>query len=136
MCQMTNLIYWLVLHSPLTVTERHHHALDLFPDTGRQVPFGMGTSIFYNYLDFQFKNNTRDTYQLHIYEDEKYLTGELRCSSAQPLRYHIREAEQFFYRENGKYYRYNRVDLEIVDARTGNLQKKKPDRRKQGAGLL
>lgn len=46
MCQFTNLIHWMVLHTPLTVTEHHHHdGLDLFPDYGRQVPFGGGTSI-------------------------------------------------------------------------------------------
>lgn len=39
LCQMTNLIHWMVLHSPLTVTEHHHHdQLDLFPDYHRQVP--------------------------------------------------------------------------------------------------
>ena len=53
MCQMTNLIHWMVLHSSLTITEHHHHGrFDLFPDFGRQVPFGTGTSIVYNYLDY------------------------------------------------------------------------------------
>lgn len=52
MCQFSNLIHWMVLHAPLTITEQHHHdQFDLFPDFGRQVPFGTGTSIFYNYLD-------------------------------------------------------------------------------------
>jgi len=36
MCQLSNLIHWLVLHSELTITEHHHHdGLDLFPDFGR-----------------------------------------------------------------------------------------------------
>lgn len=54
LCQMTNLIHWMVLHTPLTVTEHHHHdQLDLFPDYHRQVPFGTGTSVFYNYIDYR-----------------------------------------------------------------------------------
>jgi len=54
MCQFSNLIHWMVLHAPLTITEQHHHdQFDLFPDFGRQVPFGTGTSIFYNYLDYR-----------------------------------------------------------------------------------
>lgn len=122
MCQMTNLIYWLVLHSPLTVTERHHHALDLFPDFGRQVPFGMGTSVFYNYLDFQFKNTTQDTYQLLVRDNGAYLEGQLRCSRAQAHGYHIREEGQCFCLEDEKYYRYNRVYREQVDKRSGNLE--------------
>lgn len=65
MCQFSNLIHWMVLHAPLTITEQHHHdQFDLFPDFGRQVPFGTGTSIFYNYLDYRFRNDTEQTYQL------------------------------------------------------------------------
>ena len=56
MCQLSNLIHWMVLHSELTITEHHHHdALDLFPDHGRQIPFGTGTSISYNYIDYRVK---------------------------------------------------------------------------------
>ena len=90
MCQFTNLIYWLVLHSPLTVVEHHHHdGYDLFPDFGRQVPFGVGTSIAYNYLDYRFKNATDATYQLIVYTTDKYLCGELRCSEICGYIYHI-----------------------------------------------
>ena len=33
MCQFTNLLHWIVLHTPLTVTEYHSHdRFDLFPD--------------------------------------------------------------------------------------------------------
>ena len=53
-CQISNLIHWLVIHSALTVTERHHHSFDLFPDDGRVLPFGSGATVFYNYLDYQF----------------------------------------------------------------------------------
>lgn len=43
MCQFTNLIRRMVLHSPLDVVEHHHHSgLDLFPDFNRQVPLGGG----------------------------------------------------------------------------------------------
>src|SRR5262249_22535386 len=35
LCQLSNLVYWLALHTPLTVTERHHHQFDAFPDSGR-----------------------------------------------------------------------------------------------------
>ena len=68
LCQLSNLIHWLILHSELTITEHHHHdGLDLFPDFGRQIPFGTGTSISYNYIDYRFKNETTNTYQLSAY---------------------------------------------------------------------
>ena len=46
LCQLANLIHWLILNSPLTVTELVHHSDALFPDSGRRVPFGTGTSVF------------------------------------------------------------------------------------------
>lgn len=82
MCQFTNLIHWMVLHTPLEIVEHHHHDdLDLFPDFHRQIPFGTGTSIFYNYLDYRFRNPTDSTYQLLVWTTDTHLCGELRRSS-------------------------------------------------------
>lgn len=33
LCQLSNLIYWITLHTPLEVTERHRHSYDVFPDS-------------------------------------------------------------------------------------------------------
>jgi len=57
LCQLSNLLHWLVLHSPLTVVERHHHSFDPFPDDGRVLPFGSGATVFFNYRDFRFRND-------------------------------------------------------------------------------
>lgn len=121
MCQMTNLIHWLVLHSPLTITEHHHHdGYDLFPDYGRTVPFGTGTSILYNYIDYRFRNDTADTFQLRIWTDEKYLHGELYADRAQSMRYHITAEDEHFAREADGVYRISRVMRRVTDAATGN----------------
>ena len=32
LCQLSNLIFWMTLHTPLTVIERHRHGYDVFPD--------------------------------------------------------------------------------------------------------
>ena len=122
MCQFTNLIHWLVLHSPLTVTEHHHHdGIDMFPDFGRQVPFGVGTSIMYNYLDYRVKNETDVTFQLFTYTDEEYLCGSLRASVPLRRRYHIRCENEHFTREGENVYRNNEIYQECVDIVTGNV---------------
>ena len=60
LCQLTNLIHWMVMHSELTIVEHHHHdGIDLFPDFKRQIPFGTGTSIVYNYLDLLLSDKTQ-----------------------------------------------------------------------------
>ena len=122
MCQFTNLIHWMILHSPLDIVEYHHHDnLDLFPDFGRQVPFGTGTSVFYNYGDYRFKNNTEKTFQIIVYTTEEYLCGELRATQALPESYHIDVEDEFFSREDGVVYRNNKIYRFIHDKSTGNL---------------
>lgn len=121
MCQFTNLIHWMVLHTPLTVVEHHHHdGMDLFPDFSRQIPFGTGTSICYNYLDYRFRNDTDATYQLLVRVDGEYLRGELRSDRPQRWKYHIRTEGEGFAREAGPVYRVGRVWREAIDPVTGN----------------
>jgi vancomycin resistance protein VanW len=99
MCQFTNLLHWLVLHSPLTVTEYHHHnSVDLFPDFDRQVPFGVGTSIAYNYIDYRVTNPTDTTFQFLVHTTDTHLVGELRANAELPHRYNVEEREARFVR--------------------------------------
>ncbi len=122
MCQFTNLIHWMILHSPLDITEHHHHnGLDLFPDFNRQIPFGTGTSIMYNYLDYQFTNNTDNTFQLIVYTDETYLCGELRCIKELEHSYHIIEEDSYFSLESDGYYRNNKIYREVYNKSSGEL---------------
>ena len=120
MCQFTNLIHWMVLHTPLTLVEHHHHdGLDLFPDFNRQIPFGTGTSIYYNYLDYRFRNDTETVYQLLVWVDGEYLRGELRADRPQRYKYHIRTEGEGFAREGENVYRVGKVWRETVDPVTG-----------------
>lgn len=122
MCQLTNLIHWLILHSPLEIIEHHHHnGYDLFPDYGRQIPFGTGTSIMYNYLDYQFKNMTNETYQLCIWIKEGYLFGELRSNKEETYSYRILEENAFFSKIGDDYYRFNEIYKEVYQRNNGKL---------------
>ena len=120
MCQLSNLIHWMVLHSDLTITEHHHHdGLDLFPDFGRQIPFGTGSSISYNYLDYRFRNDTAIDYQLRLSVDDEYLCGELRAAENQPHTFHIHAENEHFTREDGVVYRNGQVFRDTIDPKTG-----------------
>ena len=122
MCQLSNLLHWMALHSELTVCERHHHdRFDLFPDYKRQVPFGTGTSILYNYLDYRLYNGTARTYQLLLYVEGEYLRGELRATQAEPVRFHIHTENERFVQEADGVYRVGQVYRDRVDKRTGDL---------------
>lgn len=125
MCQFTNLIHWLILHTDLEIIEHHHHdGIDLFPDYGRQIPFGTGTSIFYNYLDYRFVNNTQHTYQLNVHVSDEYLHGEIRADHIINHRYHIEVENEHFTQENGIIYRNGRIMRTKIDKSTGLVLQK------------
>jgi vancomycin resistance protein VanW len=109
LCQISNLIHWLVLHSPLTVTERYHHSFDPFPDDGRVLPFGSGATIFYNYRDYQFTNNTPYTFQIRLWFSKKCLEGELRVDSVLDYAYHVYEQNHSFLKIDEQFYRQNEI---------------------------
>lgn len=119
LCQMANMVHWLVLNSPLTVTELHHHSDALFPDERRRVPFGTGTSVLNNYIDYRFKNTTDQTVQLVTWIEDGELCGELRSERQYPCRYKLYEEGNRFVEENGKWYRLSKVRRSVIDRATG-----------------
>ncbi|MBP2269270.1 vancomycin resistance protein VanW [Pseudarthrobacter sp. PvP004] len=127
LCQFTNLLHWMVLHSELTVVEHHHHGdLDLFPDYNRQIPFGSGTSIIYNYLDYRVRNDTDQAYQFLVTTSDEHLRGELRAERAPEVKFHIREEDAYFHEVDGHVYRHNKVMRLTRDKRTGLVTSKEP----------
>ena len=124
-CQIANMLHWLVLHSSLTVVEKSNHSFDPFPDEGRTLPFGSGAAIFYNYIDFQFKNNTEQNFQIHLKITDTHLEGELRSSEPLQESYHIFEKNHRFLKIGNEYFRENEIWRDTIDKRTG--QKKSSD---------
>ena len=119
LCMLANAVNLLVLHSPLTVTERHHHTDALFPDVGRRVPFGTGTSVFYNNVDYQFRNDLDQTVQLCVRQDEGDLCAELRAERPFPCRYRLTEEGLHYEREGADWYRVSEVYRTSTDRTTG-----------------
>lgn len=116
LCQLSNLIYWMALHSELTVTERHRHSHDVFPDVNRTQPFGTGATCSYNSLDLQIYNNTGKEYQLIIYLTDESLVGELRSSEPSLKRYEVYEKEHSItLGAFGGYIRNNVIYREVYD---------------------
>lgn len=99
LCQLSNLIYWITLHTPLTVLERWRHNYDVFPDSDRAQPFGSGATVSYNYIDLQIRNDTSTDYQLLINLDDENLHGEWRSSHPRVLHYQVYEREHFIAHE-------------------------------------
>ena len=119
LCQLANMVHWLVLNSPLTVTELHHHTDALFPDERRTVPFGTGTSVFYKNVDYQFQNTTNQPVQLLLWLTDTHLCGELRTTRPFPCRYRIVEEDHHFIQEGESWFRISKVYRLITHRATG-----------------
>ncbi|MFZ7102720.1 MAG: VanW family protein [Peptococcaceae bacterium] len=120
LCQLSNLLYWMTLHTPLTVTERWRHSFDVFPDVNRTQPFGSGATCFYNYLDLQIYNATDKPYQLYVYLTGEHLVGEWRTVNQPPQIYEVYEKSHWITQEDwGGYVRHN-----VLHRRIANLNHK------------
>lgn len=108
LCQISNLIYWMTLHSPLVVTERWRHSYDVFPDSNRTQPFGSGATCVYNYRDLQIKNETDQDYALHLWIEDGKLKGQWRTVFQVLDRYEVYEKKHWITMEiAGVYVRHN-----------------------------
>ncbi len=119
LCQLANLVYWMALHSPLEVTERHHHSFDLFPDSGRTVPFGTGAALFYNYMDLQVHNPTQTTFQLQLWLTDAHLKGEIRAADKMERSYSILEKNHRYLTDGTQNYRANEIWRQTRSRETG-----------------
>jgi vancomycin resistance protein VanW len=120
LCQLANLLYWMSLHTPLEIVERHHHSFDPFPDENRVLPFGSGAGVFYNYIDLRFFNPTDNTFQIKLWLTDDHLKGAIYSESPTPNTFHVFEKEHKFVFDNGRNYRENEIWRSVIDRRTGN----------------
>lgn len=110
LCQLSNLIYWMTIHTPLTVIERHRHGHDVFPDSNRTQPFGSGATCFYNYRDLMIKNNTDRIFQLVLELSESELKGAWMTDKPPTHIYEVYEKEHIMKTEFwGGYSRHNLI---------------------------
>lgn len=119
LCQLSNLLYWITLHTPLTVVERWRHGYDVFPDVKRDQPFGSGATCAYPNIDLQIKNNTKQKFQLHLEINDDYLIGNWLSDKPIQFKYSIFEKDHEIKSEwFGGYSRNNKIFRKIIDNNT------------------
>lgn len=122
LCQLGNLIYWMALHTPLTVTERWRHSFDVFPDVNRTIPFACGATLAYNYIDLQLTNNTDNCFKIHLWLDEQYLHGSIASDQQAENTYKVYETDHHIIQQMWDgYTRHNRIWRKITNIATGEV---------------
>ncbi len=122
LCQLSNLIYWMTLHTPLTVTQRWRHSYDVFPDAKRTLPFGSGATCSYPNIDLEIHNMTQQSFQLIIALTDTHLTGEWRSVSKPQFTYTITERNPHITHEPwGGYMRHNTLVRQVTNLQTDEV---------------
>lgn len=110
LCQLSNLIYWMTLHTPLTVVERYRHSFDVFPDSNRTQPFGSGATCVFPYRDLMIRNDTNEYFQLKVKVGQSYLEGSWLSNNKPVYRYEVIEKNHRFKSEYwGGFSRHNEL---------------------------
>lgn len=115
-CQISNMLYLLALRAGLEITERHRHALDLFPDHGRTVPFGCGATVFYTASDLRIKNTLDQPVILRFEIADGQLSGEIYAGLDPGWKAEIYEIDHRYYKDGDAWHRENRVRRRLCAA--------------------
>lgn len=110
LCQLANLLLWMGLHAGMEIVERHRHGVDLFPDSNRRVPFGMGVSVFYNYLDMRMRNTLDMPLLIRASVEPPVLAGSISAPRDPGFEVTVEETDHRFFRDpDGTMMRENRI---------------------------
>ena len=89
LCQLSGLLYHLVIKAGFEVIERYPHSVDLYTDETRYTPLGSDATVAFGYKDLRIKNNLDIPFCFRIKVEGFKLIGSL-CAH-EPLEEHTLE---------------------------------------------
>jgi vancomycin resistance protein VanW len=117
-CHLSNLLFWLFLHTPLTIVERHPHQVKDFPSPDEDEPDGVDATVSEGWLDLKVKNNTNLTFQIVISIDGPYIYGRIFVDQAIGYRYEIINREKSYFKKDGKTFERVSVCQQKIDIKS------------------
>lgn len=117
-CHLSNLLFWLFLHTPLTIVERHPHQLKDFPSPDEDEPDGVDATVSEGWLDLKVKNNTNLTFQIEIAIDKPHIYGRIFVDQAQGYSYRVINRNKSFFKKDGKTFERVSVYRQEIDSKS------------------
>lgn len=86
LCQLSGIIYYLVLQLGFPVLERHNHSVDIYNEETRFAPLGSDATVVYGYKDLRFENNFDQLFRFEFDVNQERIVAIIRsdkefCSS-------------------------------------------------------
>ncbi len=121
LCQLSNMLFWLFLHTPLTIVERHMHKVKEFPNPSPDDPCGVDATILEGWLDLRVRNDTDEAMQIELSLDGAYYRGRVLVRRPPQRRYDVMNRNLQYMERGGKVYESVDVIRRTVDLTTGSL---------------
>lgn len=64
MCELSNFLFWLLLHAPVQIIERHGHRSREFPEPPGDKPTGVDATVAEGWLDLKLQNVSSGSLQI------------------------------------------------------------------------
>ncbi len=119
LCQLSGLLFWLFLHTPLSVIERHPHSVEALPSPPGEIPHGVDAAIYEGWLDLKVTNRTSASFQLAFRFDDAFLYAHVYSSAAPNFRYEVYDDNLAYEITPGARYRQNDIRRKKIDILTG-----------------
>ncbi|HAP8188803.1 TPA: glycopeptide resistance accessory protein VanW-B [Enterococcus faecium] len=121
MCQMSNLLFWMFLHTPLTIIQRRGHEVKEFPEPNSDEIKGVDATISEGWIDLKVRNDTDCTYQIWVTLDDEKIIGQVFADKEPQALYKITNGSIQYVRESGGIYEYAQVKRMQVALGTGEI---------------
>lgn len=123
LCFMSELLYWMVLHTPLTVIEKHPHLVISLPaNPNAEMPAGIDATIQEGWSDLKFKNETEMTFQLILDYTEDQVHAQFLCSKQPETDYEVSGSALHYFRRKGQVYRRQKIYRTPINRASGRIE--------------
>lgn len=104
LCQLSNMLFWLFLHTPMEIVERHGHAAEHFPPTTTDLPCGTDATVSEGWADLKAYNGTDNTFGIEVSFDEHFMYGRIMAKMPVDTQYEVYNSDVSYVRRDGKIY--------------------------------
>ncbi len=124
LCQLSNMLFWLFLHTPLSIVERRGHAVATMPAADKDLPCGTDAAVYEGWLDLKVQNNTTNSFQIEINFDQEYMHGRILSQTPTHISYYVYNSSVSYNKRQEKIYQTAKVCREEINQITQEKSKK------------
>ena len=122
LCQISNLLNWMFLHTPLTPLERHGHAIKYFPEPPSDAPMGVDATVSEGWLDLRVRNDTGVCFQIALDFDDAHIIGRILTDVDTGVSYRVYNGEPSYYAQGDAIYEEVDVYRDTLDKAAGETR--------------